>query len=550
MIKNFGILAIFGIIFLISLVNCEQGNPIHYQSKRNYGWKKLDDLPDAKKIHKFTIALKERNLNVLERLATSISDPDSSIYGQHLSFDELKELTSPLPSSVEKVTKWISSFTNQYRVEASGGHISFFAPIKTAEKMLKTSFVSFFHPTANATIVRAEREYYIPSSLNEIVDFVTPIHGFPNPKLRSSPFSQKLKDDVSVITPQVIKQRYNITLTPTSTKVNNTQAVFEMGEGILESDLKAFFEQYAPNLKSQKIAKFIGPKLQEADDEASLDVQYIMSTSPFSPTYYYNYAESDVFKAFYHYAMDLINDPKPPLVQSISYGQYGGDYPIKIVDRISNEFMKLGLRGVTILVASGDDGVGCNDEGTKFEFPYPSTPWATFLGSTHLVLNDDGKTYSERGATFSTGGFSNDFGTPSWQQKFIAAYLKSGDVPPTSYFNTSGRALPDLSTVGVGFQVMLNGYVNSIDGTSCSAPTFGGMVSLLNGERLKVGKSPMGFINPFLYKVADIKDSYYDVVKGNNADGDCPGFDAVKGWDPVTGLGTPNFQVLLKYAMR
>jgi subtilase family serine protease len=90
-----------------------------------------------------------------------------------------------------------------------------------------------------------------------------------------------------------------------------------------------------------------------------------------------------------------------------------------------------------------------------------------------------------------------------------------------------------------------------VDGTSCSAPIVAGMITLFNSVRLKAGKSPMGFINPFLYSAYNSNpNTFFDVTQGNNADGIntsyyfylnefrtecCPGFNAYKGWDPVTG---------------
>jgi len=335
-------------------------------------------------------------------------------------------------------------------------------------------------------------------------------------------------------------------------KVNNTQAVFEIQEGISPDDLESFFQQFSPKQQGQKVLKYLGDGGNDPTNpgtESSLDIQYIAGLGSFGPLYYYNYNEDDVYAAFYKYAVDLVNDPRPPLVQSISYGQYGGDYPIGEVDKISNEFMKLGTRGISIMVASGDDGVGCNDDGTSFEFPYPSTPWVTFQGSTQLQTNDDG-TYTEMGSTFSSGGFSNDFPIAPWQAAAVAKFLQTPNLP-TTFFNASGRALPDVSTVGENFQVVVGGDTQSVDGTSCSAPTFGGMLTTINGLRLKAGKKPLGFVNPLLYKAAAITAvrAFYDVVTGNNGYEDCAGFDAVPGWDPVTGLGTPNFAVLAKYAV-
>ena len=68
------------------------------------------------------------------------------------------------------------------------------------------------------------------------------------------------------------------------------------------------------------------------------------------------------------------------------------------------------------------------------------------------------------------------------------------------------------------------------------------MFALLNDLRLAQGKSTLGFVNPMLYKNPGM---FNDIVSGNNgAGGSCgeKGFEAIKGWDPVTGLGTPDYK--------
>merc|ERR1712050_153372 len=103
-----------------------------------------------------------------------------------------------------------------------------------------------------------------------------------------------------------------------------------------------------------------------------------------------------------------------------------------------------------------------------------------------------------------------------------------------------------------GYQVVYTGRIGTIGGTSASTPAFAGMVSLLNEERLKNGKPPMGYLNKFIYQNAD---AFRDVVTGDDLVGRQHnhlqyGFTCAKGWDPVTGLGTPNFPKLLEAAMK
>lgn len=88
-----------------------------------------------------------------------------------------------------------------------------------------------------------------------------------------------------------------------------------------------------------------------------------------------------------------------------------------------------------------------------------------------------------------------------------------------------------------------------------SAPLVAAIFNRINEERIKAGKKSIGFANPALYKNPSM---FTDVVSGDqskggpNGDGQpsaCgnKGFSAVSGWDPVTGLGTPNYPAMLQY---
>lgn len=83
-----------------------------------------------------------------------------------------------------------------------------------------------------------------------------------------------------------------------------------------------------------------------------------------------------------------------------------------------------------------------------------------------------------------------------------------------------------------------------------SAPIFAAILTRINEERIRAGKKSIGFANPAFYKNPSM---FHDVTKGDQSarGGACKGksFSAVKGWDPVTGLGTPNYPAMLKYFM-
>ena len=155
----------------------------------------------------------------------------------------------------------------------------------------------------------------------------------------------------------------------------------------------------------------------------------------------------------------------------------------------------------------------------------------------------------------SGGGFSWLFDRPQYQDAVVKKYLEreKASLPKApAKFNAAGRATPDVSALGTGYMLWVDGASSpGVGGTSASAPVFAAMISLLNEDRLNDGKKPLGFLNPFLYQNAD---AFYDVTTGTNAHPRGPGetkygFACAKGWDPATGLGTPKFDKLLAAAL-
>ena len=206
---------------------------------------------------------------------------------------------------------------------------------------------------------------------------------------------------------------------------------------------------------------------------------------------------------------------------------------------------------------SGGKGIGPAPKGTFYPSWPASSPWVTSVGATRFVGHVVGGEEMASDQFGSGGGFSTMFNQSdaSWQASAVAAYVAQGATlpkfPNASDFPPMGRATPDVSALGQGYQVYSKQGVQPVGGTSASAPAFGGMISLINDALIQAGKKPLGFLNPFLYANAD---AFTDVVKGTNAigrgTGPLPyGFAAAPGWDAATGLGTPVFTKLLAAAM-
>ncbi|TVY83605.1 Tripeptidyl-peptidase sed1 [Lachnellula suecica] len=421
----------------------------------------------------------------------------------------------------------------------------------------------------------------------------------------------------TAITPACIKALYKV---PAATKnaSGNAMGIFEdLGDVYSQTDLNLFFATFA-----QSVPQGTGPKLEAIDGavapnpvtsagpESDLDFQvtypliYPQGTVLFQtddPVYEANYT----FQGFLNNFLDALDgsycsyvdpldppypDPsnapgaykgnlqcgvyKPTNVISISYGGGEADLPVAYQRRQCNEFMKLGMQGVSVVVASGDSGVagaageggnadGCLGTGQIFAPDFPSTcPYMTTVGSTTLPATGNVNTDAETSTTRfpSGGGFSNIYATPDYQKTAVTNYLTNSPPPYKSYsttdaaaigagggiFNNAGRGYPDVSAVGDNIVIFNAGAPTLIGGTSASAPIFASLLTRINEERIAAGKSTIGFVNPTLYANPSV---LHDITTGTNAGCNTNGFSASTGWDPVSGLGTPNYPAMLKLFM-
>jgi tripeptidyl-peptidase-1 len=282
---------------------------------------------------------------------------------------------------------------------------------------------------------------------------------------------------------------------------------------------------------------------------------------------------------------------QPTNVISFSYGETELGLPKSVVLRQCNEYMKLGMQGISLIFSSGDAGVGWSDgvctlrvnstdpnSGPEFELSPDGKIFTPTLGSTCPYVTSVGATFLPTGSKAgqdqevavtrfqSGGGFGNYFGIPEYQAGAVGNYLDTfqSNHDPKSYkfytgqdpadvganggvYNRAGRGYPDVAAVGDNFALYISGVPLLIGGTSLSAPVFASMVNLINEQRLAAGKSTVGFLNPLLYAHPE---AFNDITVGSNPGCGTNGFAATEGWDPVTGLGTPNFPRLLDIAMQ
>jgi tripeptidyl-peptidase-1 len=379
-----------------------------------------------------------------------------------------------------------------------------------------------------------------------------------------------------------------------------------------EEDLDMFFKQWQKSSvgRRPKVEAVNGGYLHKNrtelwwHEEANLDFEYTMAlTSPHEVidvqvgSYEQPGNLDNMLSAFDKYYCDPINpgykkhpnfyppgcnttscdcgSASAPKVLSISWGWTEAGYSPNYLQRQCLEFLKLGLMGTTTVVSVSDHGTAsdrgkfCIDQksgnGTdgKFSPMFPSScPWVTTVGGTQMLQSADSAppvdTTTEtvfrkdtvNGSVSSGGGFSNVFSAPPYQVPNVAAYKekeKSHLDKIQDRFSSTGRGYPDVAVRANEYWITLGGGWRRVSGTSASNPVFASMITLINSERMNAGKGPVGFINPTLYSNPDVLN---DVVTGaNQGCGVHEAFRATRGWDAVTGLGSPDYERMRRLFM-
>jgi len=414
----------------------------------------------------------------------------------------------------------------------------------------------------------------VPTSIARFIDFVAGLQ-LPTQGTMSQVSSSILANSEGApnansgvqLTPAIVRDLYSLPSAGNIPQSNNVQGIAAFNnESFLPTDLAQF--QKMNQLPLHPVDHSIGPATlpKGGTGEGDLDVEWIMGVAPTIPTTVWATAGQRFDpcdgkydnEPFLKWLVNVSATPHIPNIFSISFQDFEDGLSVDFMDRVSNEFGTLAARGTTVVTGSGDWGTGCLADGLfRADFP-SSSPYVVSVGAT--TFSDEFPTPTpgaEVGIHFSSGGFSNTFGRPSYQSQVVETFLAKHNTAPKNLFNQSGRAFPDVSAVGWNFQYVINGKVGSVGGTSASSPTFAAVLSLINSKRLAAGDKTLGWVNPLLYRsAATSSTSFHDVIVGNNGcDGcagavnksvSCIGFNASIGWDPMTGLGTPNYAQLVK----
>lgn len=274
------------------------------------------------------------------------------------------------------------------------------------------------------------------------------------------------------------------------------------------------------------------------------------------------------------------------ITQSFGAGEGSFHNGLSALKQLRQSFVDAQAKHVSVFASSGDGGTtNPYKEPVKnpATIPYPSVIWpasdplVTSVGGTYLCTNaETGLTIDnvspptacqtatptrEIGWIDSGGGYSIYFGRPSYQDTLPAGSSYTGTSAGAPGPNSNMRGVPDVAyqaSSQTGVLVYLTESLSNnasgtgcgganpcssgwyvVGGTSASSPQWAGLTAIAD----QMAGRDLGFLNPALYKIANSANygkDFYDVTTGCNKTSSLPGYCASKGWDAVTGLGTPN----------
>ena len=501
------------------------------------------------------VALKQPNSHILKEALNNVSNPLHAQYGQYWSQREINDLVSPSPKHVDEVIDYFNN--NGLNCVQIGG---------SSLKCDDLNMICLI-------------------DIPDLIDFIEISHkNFPLTKDKS------LQQNAEYVGREIMIPLYNITHNKVMNSNISVCAVeYQNAGGFNQTDL---LTQQKLNGEPQKKITHIMGNNQGTMLETQLDVQMMSQVAENVDVWFW---EGEQW--LYSFAVNFLNSTDIPDILSMSWGWSAkqqcynglGSCPgnmtsSQYIHRTNLEYVKMGLRGVTITVSSGDAGApgrtneGCalNIQGVTAVNPaFPgSSPYITSVSATYLVSNNGVNNWKtplckeygcingteELPCNFADTGWTTGGGfaifnesRPEWQNEVVEKYLKS-KVKKPKHFEKDGRGYPDVSALGHNCPVVTQGVLMGVDGTSCSSPVFAAIIALLNDHQVSKGKPKLGFINPVLYSMyKDSSKIFNDITKGNNwcTEEQCCnntfGYETSVGWDPVTGLGTPNVGLMLEW---
>ncbi|UEP35543.1 peptidase S53 [Burkholderia ambifaria] len=471
----------------------------------------------------------------LNRFIEHARTPGSAGFGAVLTAAQIAAQYAPTTAQVATVKAYLASkgFTN-IKVADNNMIVEADAPAGVISGVFQTTLVPVAMADGTSTHINTAPET-VPDAISGVVrgvlgldtatrlrpNFVRASNAAAAPTANASP-------TISAVTvghnPTQFPGIYSVGSTPTA--ANTTIGIIAEGDVTQSVIDLATFESHnqLPAVPVSVIHAGLASADTSANIEWSLDSQTIVGMSGgLKQLNFYvarSFAWSDIALAINRAVSD-----NTARVINMSIGGCENWAPTAAIDTL---FQLAVAQGQTFSVSSGDSGsvaYGCN--GTSVQYPATS-PYVVAVGGTTLYTNGNGNYVGETAWESSGGGISGFEPIPSWQSNVPA--LKG----------RASRGMPDLAfdaDPNSGAQIIVGGQLETVGGTSLSAPLFSATwARLLSGSCT----TSLGFAAPRIYSVQSTTASiFHDITNGSNG-----AYSAGSGWDFVTGWGTPNVSLL------
>ncbi|MGA0602496.1 S53 family peptidase [Caulobacter sp. KR2-114] len=487
-----------------------------------------------------------------------LSALDETLPGQrtYMTHDELAQGYGSDPASVERIKAFAAAHGLVVaRDEPMSARMTLGGTMRKMSDAFGVTVFDFTDPKLGAFHARTGRV----SLPQEVAGDITGVFGFSNQQhlRRGRHRSAGLSPSTAMATrrrawfyPQELAPLYDF---PTNDASGQCIALLEFGGGVETDDVAAYFKALKlPEPVVQVIAIDGVDTDPQADPDSTgevmldIDVAGAMAPGAKLAVYFSTFDEKGLIDALSAVIADTVNKPS---VVSISWGwdenqKFQTDilWSPAAIDHVNHSFLAAAHLGITVCVSTGDDGSEAQMRDGRAHVNFPATsPYVLAVGGTtlHSHASTLVETVWNDGPGSGTGGGVSDYtARPAWQ-----AGITPPSINPGAF---AGRAIPDVAAnadPNTGYRVMSGGAMQTVGGTSASAPLWASLIARTN----KALGAKVGNFNALLYGRIGPAGVLRDIVDGNNdTDGLLDGqYKAGPGWDACTGWGSPDGRKLL-----
>ena len=507
---------------------------------------------------KLAIMLPLRNQAELTNLLQSLNDPQGPIYHQYLSVQQFTDRFGPSQADVDAVVHYAqANGMTVTRTTPNRMVVDVRASVASIEKAFHVKMGVYQHPKEQRTFYAPDRE---PSAdLNMRLWHITGLDDFspPRPMLRFAPKSNvRTEQTGSGPGGQFLGSDMRAAYYGGTALTGAGQTIGLYGLNFNPTDVANYFssigQPYNPStVVTVSIDGYDTSCGSCNDGEPIADIVQSLSMAP-GVNAVIEYEASNDVDTFTQMATDNV---AKQLSASIGFlpADPTIDEPI---------FMEFAAQGQNLFVASGDSGAytlpGCTGNNCNPAFYPEDDPYITAVGGTHITTNGPGGAWQSEiawGGTNPvlacanpTGGSSGGYSTNGFS---IPAYQKlPGVINSSNQGSTTLRNVPDLSAEADcdNWWCAQGTCQGGIGGTSLSTPRWAGFMALVNEQAALKNAPSVGFLNPTVYGLgtgSNYDSFFHDITSGSNNNGLGQQYDAVTGYDLVTGWGSPNGQALI-----